>query len=381
MVTKPTSRTALGKIEKSNNSISQFFQRNPKPTVDNGLNCLRAEENSGDVIVLDDDSEDDLDSNNIGIVDLTNRSEPNISHVQGSQAVRDEDQQNAGAQKTSISSKCDADVVHDTMTNTKDTKQLHNTDREKNSTIEKDLAVSLERPPTSLEKKENPFAKFAHGSSVGLESRVASAVRTTWRQHSSSTRPNKRPNSCASNDGDDQNDPRSKKIHTGARDKKKKEKEFVKMKDHPPQEQMRIVRKWHSMADPLASVEHRRYQVLLAARLHARCQEPTTRKAMQKLREHFVSLSEDKTITVEDMAKSDPEELTSHISSLQFYNVKAKQIVKAAQEIKSRHGGVVPEDEFSLLQITSIGKTYADLLAFVNTRERHEQLCSQAVPV
>ena len=62
------------------------------------------------------------------------------------------------------------------------------------------------------------------------------------------------------------------------------------MKDHPPQEQMRIVRKWHSMADPLASVEHRRYQVLLAARLHARCQEPTTRKAMQKLREHFVSL-------------------------------------------------------------------------------------------
>ena len=386
MATKPTSRTALGNIEKSNNCISQFFQRNPKPTINNGLTRLRAEENGGDVIVLDDDSDDDLESNNIGIVDLTDGSEPIISHVEGSQSVRDDDQQNAGAEKNSISSECDTGAVHDPMTNTKDKKQFYNTDLkstddERNSNIEEDLAVSLERPPTPVEKKENPFAKFAHGSSVGLESRVASAVRTTWRQHSSSTRSNKRPNSCARNDGDDQNDPRSKKSHACAKDKKKKEKEFVKMKDHPPEEQIRIVRKWHSMADPLASLEHRRYQVLLAARLHARCQEPTTRKAMQKLREHFVSLSEDKTITVEDMAKSDPEELTIHISSLQFYNVKAKQIVKAAQEIKSRHGGIVPEDEFSLLQITGIGKTFADLLAFVNTRERHEQLSSQAVPV
>ena len=81
------------------------------------------------------------------------------------------------------------------------------------------------------------------------------------------------------------------------------------------------------------------------------------------------------------MAKSDPEELAVHISSLQFYNVKAKQIVTAAQEIQSRHGGIVPEDEFSLLQITGIGKTFADLLAFVNTSEAHERHSTEAVPI
>jgi endonuclease-3 len=97
---------------------------------------------------------------------------------------------------------------------------------------------------------------------------------------------------------------------------------------------------------------------------------------MGKLKEHFAPLSESKTITVEEMAKSNPEELASHISSLQFYNVKAKQIVLAAQEIMSRHGGIVPEDECSLLQITGIGKTFADLLAFVNTRETHRRVDS-----
>mmetsp|Transcript_28489 Transcript_28489/g.28848 ORF Transcript_28489/g.28848 Transcript_28489/m.28848 type:complete len:140 (+) Transcript_28489:579-998(+) len=136
-----------------------------------------------------------------------------------------------------------------------------------------------------------------------------------------------------------------------------------------PEEQEKIVRKWHSMADPSDTLEVRRYQILLAARLHARCQEKTVRKTMSVLRE----LTLPEKLTVDEVVKFDPEVLANHISNLQYYNVKSQQIVKAAQEVKSRHGGIVPEDEFSLLQITGIGKTFADLLAFVNTREAHEK--------
>jgi endonuclease III len=138
------------------------------------------------------------------------------------------------------------------------------------------------------------------------------------------------------------------------------------MKDLSVEEQTRIVQKWHSMVvDSTAPLEVRRYQVLLAARLHARCQEPTVRKAMKSMKDAMPAL------TVDEVAKCDPEVLANLISNLQFYNVKARQVVQAACEIKSRFRGEVPEDQFSLTQITGIGKCFADLLAFVNTRERH----------
>jgi hypothetical protein len=142
---------------------------------------------------------------------------------------------------------------------------------------------------------------------------------------------------------------------------------FVRMKDLSVEEQNKITRKWHSLADPDAPLEVRRYQVLLAARLHARCQEPTVRKAMTTLREAMPQ-----GVTVETMADVNPALLATFISNLQFYNVKAQQVVKAAQEIKTRFGGHIPEDEWSLSQITGIGKHFADLLAFVNTRQKHE---------
>jgi hypothetical protein len=143
--------------------------------------------------------------------------------------------------------------------------------------------------------------------------------------------------------------------------------EWVKLKDLPAEEQQRVTKKWQSMADPDASLEVRRFQVLVAARLHARCQESSVRKAMASLREALVELS------VDEVAEADPEGLAQLITNLQFYNAKAKQIVKAAQELKSRFGGVVPEDEHSLLQITGIGKIFADLLANVNTRSAYTE--------
>lgn len=90
---------------------------------------------------------------------------------------------------------------------------------------------------------------------------------------------------------------------------------------------------------------------------------------MGVLREAFQNI-----FSVEQVAQADPEVLAQHITNLQFYNAKAKQIVQAAQEIKTRHGGVVPEDEQSLLQITGIGKVFADLLSFVNRRTAYAKV-------
>ena len=369
--------------EKSNGgAISQFFRPKSKPVVYTGVNPSRAKENMDNIVVLDDDSDDDLDKKTIGIVDLTASPEPKEHRGEESEAVNDDgdEQQTSLAQKNAVPSSSVDDVVPEETRKRKALDVLcgsgeESTDATKPSSTSEDQIPSPEKPSTPPKMKENPFAKFAFGASSALESRLGNSTSATWQQHSSLTRTTKKAGSKA--DQSDENDSAPKKNHACSKDEKKKEKEFVKMKDHPPEVQERVTRKWHSMADPSASLEDRRYQILLAARLHARCQEPTVRKAIQKLREHFESRSKT-TITVDEMAKSDPEDLAVHISSLQFYNVKAKQIVKAAQEIQSQHGGIVPEDELSLLQITGIGKTFADLLAFVNTREAHERLVAQS---
>ena len=80
------------------------------------------------------------------------------------------------------------------------------------------------------------------------------------------------------------------------------------------------------------------------------------------------------TITLDNIASADPDELAREcLTNLQYYNCKAEHIVKAAQEVQKQHRGIVPEDEHSLLRLTGIGRVFADLLAFVNTKEKHIQ--------
>jgi hypothetical protein len=198
---------------------------------------------------------------------------------------------------------------------------------------------SKEQATTSI-KAQNPFACFAFQASTSLPPPKKKARPTNWVMPETKAAATCKPSS-------------------------NKECEWVKLNDLPVEEQQRVTKKWQSMADPDASLEVRRFQVLVAARLHARCQEPSVRKAMASLREALVELS------VDEVAEADAEGLAQLITNLQFYNAKAKQIVRAAQEIKSRFGGVVPEDENSLLQITGIGKIFADLLANVNTRSAY----------
>lgn len=147
--------------------------------------------------------------------------------------------------------------------------------------------------------------------------------------------------------------------------KSKKSKDWIRMADCSPEEQERIRIKWHSLADPKAPLQVRRFQIFVAARLHAQCQEPVVRKTMEALREQFVQLN------VDALAQCDPEVLAVVLSSVQYYNTKAKHLVTASLEIQSRFQGKVPETEALLRQITGIGPVMADLLAFVNTVKAH----------
>lgn len=395
----PPTSESNGKVNNNNKPISRFFQ--PKSTR-NEKGAPRIGNIDKDcVILLDDDDNDDEDlGGDAFVIDLTGglegsqegRSETNTNNpitdvgigVGGDGADEEYSVERTGTRIPPP--KRDSDKARDEVkpqnndhdSTTDDHQACSNrppSDTGPDGQTNHDSSSSsrynnnyepIPQNPSSIEtsNKENPFAKFSHsGSSATPKRRLATkgfvtTTRSVWQMHSSSSGNRKRTNSDTN---------KNKTNH------KKAKEPFVKIKDLPPEEQTRISVKWHSMADPSASLEDRRYQVLLAARLHARCQEPTVRKAMTVLQKHFASLPETSTITVQRMAGVDPETLAGHISNLQFYNAKAKQIVKAAQEIQGRHGGIVPEDEFSLLQITGIGKTFGDLLAFVNTRENHEK--------
>ena len=187
----------------------------------------------------------------------------------------------------------------------------------------------------------NPFAKFAY-STTSSEQPPAAKKWTVSLNH----------------------------IKSSSNKKQKKDtKDWVRMVDCSPEEQEKIRLKWHSLADSEAPIEVRRFQVLVAARLHARCQEPVVRKTMTALRQHLQAAGGD--LDADTLAKSDPEGLAVILSSLQYYNVKAKHVVAAAKEIQSMEK--VPETESSLKEITGIGPVMADLLAFVNTVAAHTQ--------
>ena len=153
--------------------------------------------------------------------------------------------------------------------------------------------------------------------------------------------------------------------------------------------------KWQSFADLDAPVEIRRFQVLIAARIHCQAHEGTVRKAMITLRNHFREPSlessplqsdengsnteqvivavEQRYLSPETLSKADPEEIAKMISSVLFANVKSKHIVQAAKEVKHQFHCKVPESETSLKSITGIGPKLAELLFHVNSHSLHEK--------
>lgn len=131
------------------------------------------------------------------------------------------------------------------------------------------------------------------------------------------------------------------------------------------------ISKWHSFALTTNPLEVQRFHVLIAARLHARCQEGTVRKAMSKLHNHFESKDG---LNARALSKANHEEIAPLLSSVLFGNTKAKQIVQAAQDIV-KMGGEVPETNEKLQKISGIGPKLASILSRVNTRASYRLKC------
>lgn len=137
-----------------------------------------------------------------------------------------------------------------------------------------------------------------------------------------------------------------------------------------------LINKWHSFSDATAPIEERRFQVLIAARIHARCQEPIVHKAMQRLRDYFATQEEPngtaQSLSAQCLSQCDPEnDIAPLLSSVLFGNVKAQHVVQAAQDVLSKFRGQVPESMTSLQDITGIGPKLSEILNIVNRRDTY----------
>ncbi|PIR83075.1 endonuclease III [Candidatus Kaiserbacteria bacterium CG10_big_fil_rev_8_21_14_0_10_56_12] len=96
------------------------------------------------------------------------------------------------------------------------------------------------------------------------------------------------------------------------------------------------------------------YQFVVAVILSAQC----TDKAVNRLTESLFK----KYKTPHDFATADAAVFTKEISSIPFFNNKAKAILGAAREIVDKHRGVVPRTEAELVALPGIGYKTAHVI-------------------
>jgi len=251
----------------------------------------------------------------------------------------------------------------------------------------------------------NPFLKFAHdlgnSESSYFTELISSNSPSAATEHEKPSSQNARKSIRNSLD---------KSCHASTKNKKRK-RTFSKVDNEcefsgkTAEELGECRNKWQSFADQDAPIEIRRFQVLIAARVHCQAHDQIARRVMNGLRDHFrkpelgmglsaalpkVADDEDRKIkhenksahayceeqqyaylSPETLRKADPGEISKLLSSVLFANVKAKHIIQAAQEIKFQFGGRVPESKASLKSIIGIGPKLAELLYYVNSYDAY----------
>ena len=214
----------------------------------------------------------------------------------------------------------------------------------------------------------NPFASFVFGSGGAPPAAQRSS---SVKRHLSKL--------AASNKGRSKEKSNDTKSQGQQKDYKKRRKcdnnNYVPVCQLPVEQQEEIRAKWQSLGDPNEALEVRRFQVLVAARLHAQSREPTVRAAMDTLRKFFSErgdTADGGTLNAKNLSKADPKAIAMQIPSILFANVKAEHIVKAAKEVCSRFGGTVPQTQHGLKELTGIGPKLADILEFANSRKAYE---------
>ena len=90
--------------------------------------------------------------------------------------------------------------------------------------------------------------------------------------------------------------------------------DFTPLENESPVIQAEVIEKWLSLSDPTASVTIRRFQTLVAARLHARVQESSVRVAMKNL-----IISEGVHFDVQTFATIEEDTLTELVQNIHFW--------------------------------------------------------------
>ncbi len=96
------------------------------------------------------------------------------------------------------------------------------------------------------------------------------------------------------------------------------------------------------------------FQFVAAVMLSAQCTDKVVNRVTVVLFKKYK--------TVKDFAHADKAEFTKEISSIPFFNNKAKAIIGAAGEIEARHGSAVPRTEVALVVLPGIGYKTAHVI-------------------
>ena len=224
----------------------------------------------------------------------------------------------------------------------------------------------------SVPVSANPFMQFAHGLG-DLESSYFSTLFHERNEEEKTTTSKKSVQEKATKSKSNPCKPTEKRKRKKTMEKVSNDDcEFAEMTN---EQLAKCRRKWQSFADDDAPIEVRRFQVLVAARIHAQSHDNQVRKCMNNLRVHFRNNKgdEENFLSHETLSRADPEEVAKLIASVLFANVKSKQIIQAANDVRRQFHGKVPESVASLKCITGIGPKLGELLFYVNSNKAHAE--------
>ena len=96
------------------------------------------------------------------------------------------------------------------------------------------------------------------------------------------------------------------------------------------------------------------FQFVVAVILSAQCTDKAVNKTTSVLFKKYK--------TVKDFAKANPTTFAKEISSISFFNNKAKAIIGAAKMIQEKFNGVVPKTEKELVELPGVGYKTAHVI-------------------
>lgn len=129
----------------------------------------------------------------------------------------------------------------------------------------------------------------------------------------------------------------------------------AKLKDRTARAKKIIAYLKKAYPEPKSELVHKTpFQFVTAVILSAQCTDKAVNRLTATLFQKYKS--------AKDFASADPATFTKEISSIPFFNNKAKAILGAAREIQKNHKGIVPKNEKELIALPGIGYKTAHVI-------------------